>query len=61
MGLWKIKNDFQVIPRAKLSFQVFNPAVMTSEGQTVEPFEASHKHKNFDGKFKIPNFEKDDG
>ena len=34
---------------------------MTSEGQTVEPFEASHKHKNFDGKTKIPNFKKDDG
>jgi len=43
-----------------LDFQNFNPAVIPSEGLTLDASRALLRHKNFDGKTKISKIEKDE-
>ena len=50
---------FEVILRAKLNFQTFNPAAITAEGLTSEPSRALLRHQNIHGKTKISKIEKD--
>jgi len=44
---------FEVILRAKLHFQIFNPAVITAEGPTLQGFRAFLTHDIFLDKTKI--------
>ena len=54
-----VKMIFEVILRAKVDFQIFNPVAITAEGLTSEPSRALLRHKNIHGKTKISKIEKD--
>ena len=51
---------FEVIFLAKLDFEIFCSAVITTEGLTLDASIALLRHKNFDGKTKISKIEKDE-
>jgi len=50
---------FEVIFWAKLDFEIFCSAVITTEGLTLDASRALLRHKNFDGKSNMPKIEKD--
>ena len=53
-----LKMTFEVIFWAKLDFEIFCSAVITTEGLTLDASRALLRHKNFDGKTKISKIEK---
>ena len=55
-----LKVTFWMIFWAKLDFQIFDPAVVPSEGPILEVSRALLRHKNFDGKTKMSKIEKDE-
>ena len=53
-----LKMTFQILFWAELDFQIFNVAVILSEGTTLDASRAQLRHKNFDGKTKISKIER---
>ena len=51
---------FEVIFKAKLVFQIFNPAAVTAEGPTLQVSKAPLRHHLFLGKIKMSKIEKDE-